>query len=151
MSAVEVLRAENPDAGFTDALALFRGIARSVDHLDIGDGEGEVQLATEYLKRLQEFGHAELILRDLPRSASAETARMMSEFLEDVDAGVLAQLLELRARRAGLAFLRAVVDRPDSSTTYRSWVRVVKPFSLGTGRKTQNFRDCRDRARIGHE
>ncbi|MGW4032404.1 Shedu anti-phage system protein SduA domain-containing protein [Streptomyces sp. NPDC004838] len=115
VSALEALRAENPDASVTDALALFRGIARSIDHLGIGDGEGGIQLPAKYLKRLQEYGHMELILRDLPRPASAETARMMSEFLEDADAGMLAQLLELRARRAGLASLRAEVDRPDSS------------------------------------
>lgn len=40
---------------------------------------------------------------------------MMSEVLADVDAGVLAQLLELKARQAGLAALRSAVEAPDSS------------------------------------
>ncbi|MEW1831197.1 Shedu anti-phage system protein SduA domain-containing protein [Streptomyces sp. NPDC088196] len=115
VDALEALRAENPDASVTDCLALFRGIARSTDHLGIGDGEGGIRLSAKHLKRLQEFGHMELILRDLPRPASVETARMMSEFLEDADAGTLAQLLELRARRAGLASLRVAVDSPESS------------------------------------
>ncbi|MFC4330109.1 Shedu anti-phage system protein SduA domain-containing protein [Streptomyces andamanensis] len=115
VSALEALRAENPDASVTDALALFLGIARSTDRLGTGDGEGGIQLPTEYLKRLQEFGHMELVFRELPRPASVETARMVSEFLEDADADMLAQMLELRARRAGLAALRAAVDRPESS------------------------------------
>ncbi|WP_306320499.1 MULTISPECIES: Shedu anti-phage system protein SduA domain-containing protein [unclassified Streptomyces] len=115
VSALEALRAENPAASVTDALALFRGIARSTGHLGIGDNEGGIRLPAKYLKRLEEFGHMELILRDLPRPASAETARMLSEFLEDADAGILAQLLELRARRAGLASLRDAVNCPESS------------------------------------
>lgn len=115
VSVLEALHAEKPNASVTDALALFRGIARSTDHLGIGDGEGGIQLSVKDLKRLQEFGYMEIILRDLPRPASAEAARIMSEFLEDADAGMLAQLLELRARRAGLASLRAAVNRPESS------------------------------------
>ncbi|MER6344027.1 Shedu anti-phage system protein SduA domain-containing protein [Streptomyces sp. NPDC001595] len=115
VSALEALRAENPGASVTDALALFHGIARSTGHLGIGDGDGGIQLPAKYLKRLQEFGHMELILRDLPRPASAETARMMSDSLEDADAGMLAQLLELRVRRAGLTSLRAAVNHPESS------------------------------------
>lgn len=115
VSVLEALHAEKPNASVTDALALFRGIARSTDHLGIGDGEGGIQLSVKDLKCLQEFGYMEIILRDLPRPASAEAARIMSEFLEDADAGMLAQLLELRARRAGLASLRAAVNRPESS------------------------------------
>lgn len=40
---------------------------------------------------------------------------MMSDVLADADAGMLAQVLELKARRAGLESLRAAVDQPDSS------------------------------------
>ncbi|MFF0590912.1 hypothetical protein ACFYWD_33645 [Streptomyces sp. NPDC003781] len=35
--------------------------------------------------------------------------------IADVDAGMLAQLLELRARQVGLAALRTAVEDPDSS------------------------------------
>ncbi|MEV6425555.1 Shedu anti-phage system protein SduA domain-containing protein [Streptomyces sp. NPDC051662] len=115
VAVLDTLCAENPDASAADAHALFRGIARSTDHLGIGSGEGGIQLPTKYLKRLQEYGHMELVLRNLPRPASAEAARMMSDVLAEADAGMLAQLLELRARRAGLASLRAAVDHPDSS------------------------------------
>ncbi|MFJ6574123.1 Shedu anti-phage system protein SduA domain-containing protein [Streptomyces sp. NPDC091292] len=115
VAVLDALCAENPDASAADALALFRGIARSTDHLGIGSGESGIRLSTKYLKRLQEYGHMELILRNLPRPASAETARMMSDVLTDADADVLAQLLEMRARRAGLSSLRATVNDPDSS------------------------------------
>jgi hypothetical protein len=57
----------------------------------------------------------EMVLRNLPRPASAEAARMMSDVLADVDAGMLAQLLELRVRQVGLAALRTAVEDPDSS------------------------------------
>ncbi|MEU5326168.1 Shedu anti-phage system protein SduA domain-containing protein [Streptomyces parvus] len=114
-AALDVLCAENPEASFADALALFRGIARATDHLAIGAGEGGIQLPSKYLKHLQAFGHMELVLRNLPRPASAEVARMMSDVLADADAGMLAQVLELKARRAGLESLRAAVDQPDSS------------------------------------
>ncbi|MFE4368687.1 Shedu anti-phage system protein SduA domain-containing protein [Streptomyces sp. NPDC056835] len=115
VAVLDALCAESPDASAADANALFRGIARSTEHLGIGSGEGTIQLPTRYLKRLQEYGNMELVLRNLPRPASAEAARMMSDALAEADAGMLAQLLELRARRAGLASLRAAVDRPDSS------------------------------------
>ncbi|MCX4664860.1 DUF4263 domain-containing protein [Streptomyces uncialis] len=115
VAVLEALCADNPDASAADAHALFRGIARSTDHLGIGSGEGGIQLSTRDLKYLQRHGHMELVLRNLPRPATAETARMMSDVLADADAGMLAQLLELKARRAGLASLRAVVDHSDSS------------------------------------
>nr|CAX65794.1 hypothetical protein [Streptomyces sp. RGU5.3] len=57
----------------------------------------------------------ELVLRDLPRPASPEAARIMSDVLAGIDAGMLAQLLELKARRAGLEALRSAVEDPDSS------------------------------------
>ncbi|MFD8464392.1 Shedu anti-phage system protein SduA domain-containing protein [Streptomyces cyaneofuscatus] len=115
VAVLDTLCAENPGASAADAHALFRGIARSTEHLSVGGGEGGIQLPAKYLKHLQQFGHMELILRNLPRPASAEAARMMSDVLAETDAGALAQLIELRARRAGLASLRAVVDRSDSS------------------------------------
>ncbi|MER0244191.1 Shedu anti-phage system protein SduA domain-containing protein [Streptomyces sp. HSW2009] len=115
VSILEELRAEDPDANITDVLALFRGIAKSIDHIGIGVGEGGIQLPAKHLKYLQQYGHMELVLRDLPRSAPAETARMVSDFIEDADAGMLAQLLELRARRAALASLRELVNDPKSS------------------------------------
>ncbi|WP_329065603.1 hypothetical protein [Streptomyces sp. NBC_01429] len=92
VAVLDVLCAENPDASAADAHALFRGIARSTDHLGIGSGEGGIQLPAKYLKYLQEYGHMELVLRNLPRPASAEAARMMSDVLADADAGMLAQL-----------------------------------------------------------
>ncbi|MFF4456146.1 Shedu anti-phage system protein SduA domain-containing protein [Streptomyces goshikiensis] len=115
VAALDALCDENPAATATDARALFHGIARSTDYLGLGTGEGGIQLPTKYLKRLQEYGHMEMVLRNLPRPASAEAARMMGDVLADADAGLLAQLLELKARRAGLAALRAAVDDPGSS------------------------------------
>lgn len=115
VAALDALCADNPEASAADANALFRGIARSTEHLGIGSGEGGIQLPAKYLKRLQEYGHMELVLRSLPRPASAEAARMMSDVLAETDAGALAQLIELRARRAGLASLRAAVNNPASS------------------------------------
>ncbi|MEV7090452.1 Shedu anti-phage system protein SduA domain-containing protein [Streptomyces sp. NPDC093085] len=115
VAVLDRLCAENPDASAADANALFRGIVRSTEHLGIGDEEGGIQLPAKYLKRLQEYGHMELVLRNLPRPASAETARMVNDALADADAGMLAHLLELRARRAALAALRTAVDDPDSS------------------------------------
>ncbi|WTO36087.1 DUF4263 domain-containing protein [Streptomyces achromogenes] len=115
VAALDVLCRDNPDATAADARALFRGIARSADYLSLGDGEGGIRLSTREVRRLQEFGHMEIVLRDLPRPASAEAARMMNDVLADVDAGMLAQLLELKARQAGLAALRSVVEDPDSS------------------------------------
>ncbi|MET9479006.1 Shedu anti-phage system protein SduA domain-containing protein [Streptomyces sp. NPDC006638] len=115
VAALDVLCDQNPEATAADARALFQGIAQSTDYLGIGPGEGGIQLSTKYLRRLQEYGHMELVLRNLPRPASAEAARLMSDVLADADAGLLAQLLELKARQAGLAALRAAVDNPGSS------------------------------------
>ncbi|MER0446355.1 Shedu anti-phage system protein SduA domain-containing protein [Streptomyces sp. Edi4] len=115
VAALDVLCADRPDATAADARDLFRGIARSADCLGLGDGEGGIRLSTREARRLQQYGHMEMVLRDLPRPASREAARMMNDVLADVDAGTLAQLLELRARQAGLAALRAVVEEPDSS------------------------------------
>lgn len=115
VAVLDALCAENPDASAADASALFRGIVRSTEHLSIGGGEGGMQLTAKHLKRLQEYGHMELVLRNLPRPASAEAARMMSDVLAEVDAGALAQLIELRARRVGLASLRDAVDNSTSS------------------------------------
>ncbi|WP_030816567.1 Shedu anti-phage system protein SduA domain-containing protein [Streptomyces sp. NRRL F-2799] len=115
VAALDVLCRNSPDATAADARDLFRGVARSVDYLSLGDGEGGIRLSTRELRRLQQYGHMEVVLRNLPRPASAEAARMMNDLLADVDAGMLAQLLELRARQAGLAALRTVVEDPDSS------------------------------------
>ncbi|MFF9023772.1 Shedu anti-phage system protein SduA domain-containing protein [Streptomyces eurythermus] len=115
VAALDVLCRDNPDATAADARDLFRGIARSVDYLGLGDGEGGIRLSTREVRRLQEYGHMEMVLRNLPLPASAEAARMMNDILADVDAGMLAQLLELKARQAGLAALRTVVEDADSS------------------------------------
>ncbi|NUR04889.1 MAG: DUF4263 domain-containing protein [Streptomyces sp.] len=115
VAALDVLCRDRPGASAADARDLFRGIAQSVDYLGLGDGEGGIRLSTKEARRLQEYGHMEMVLRNLPRPASAEAARMMSDVLADVDAGMLAQLLELRARQVGLAALRTAVEDPDSS------------------------------------
>ncbi|MEU5955820.1 Shedu anti-phage system protein SduA domain-containing protein [Streptomyces sp. NPDC047525] len=115
VAALDVLCRDKPDATATDARDLFRGIAQSADYLSLGTGEGGIQLSVREARRLQQYGHMELALRNLPRPASAEAAGMMSDVLSSIDAGLLAQLLELRARRAGLAALRAAVDDPNSS------------------------------------
>ncbi|MBO7936317.1 DUF4263 domain-containing protein [Streptomyces sp. S9] len=115
VAVLDVLCRDKPGASAADARDLFRGIAQSVDYLGLGDGEGGIRLSTKETRRLQEYGHMELVLRNLPRPASAEAARMMSDVLADVDAGMLAQLLELRARQVGLASLHTVVKDPDSS------------------------------------
>ncbi|MFH9585389.1 Shedu anti-phage system protein SduA domain-containing protein [Streptomyces luteogriseus] len=115
VAALDVLCRDQPDATATDARDLFRGIARSADYLGLGDGAGGIQLSTREVRRLQQYGHMEIVLRSLPRPASADAARMMSDVLTDVDAGMLAQLLELRARQAGLAALRTAVEDPKSS------------------------------------
>ncbi|MCF3100409.1 DUF4263 domain-containing protein [Streptomyces roseoverticillatus] len=114
-AALDVLCRDNPDATATDARDLFRGIARAADYLGLGAGEGGIQLSTKEVRRLQQYGHMEILLRNLPRPASAEAARLMSDALADADAGLLAQLLELKARRAGLTALRAAVESPDST------------------------------------
>ncbi|MBB5933888.1 Shedu anti-phage system protein SduA domain-containing protein [Streptomyces zagrosensis] len=115
VAVLDVLCDETPDATAADARALFHGIAQATDYLGLGTGEGGIQLSTKHLKWLQKYGHMELVLRSLPRPASAEAARMMGDVLVDADAGLLAQLLELKARRAGLAALRAAVDDAGSS------------------------------------
>ncbi|WP_431043449.1 Shedu anti-phage system protein SduA domain-containing protein [Streptomyces sp. P1-3] len=115
VTALDVLCRDKPDATAADARDLFRGIALSAGHLGLGTGEGGIRLSTKDMKWLQKYGHMELLLRNLPRPASVETARMMSDVLADADAGLLAQLLELKARRAGLVALRAAVENPDSS------------------------------------
>ncbi|MFF9309517.1 Shedu anti-phage system protein SduA domain-containing protein [Streptomyces sp. NPDC014748] len=114
VAALDVLCRDRPDATAADARDLFRGISRSADYLSLGDGDGGIRLSTREVRRLQQYGHMEIVLRNLPRPASAEAARMMNDVLADVDTGMLAQLLELRARQAGLAALRAVVEDPDS-------------------------------------
>ncbi|MGW4285548.1 Shedu anti-phage system protein SduA domain-containing protein [Streptomyces sp. NPDC004673] len=115
VAALDVLCRDKPGASAADARDLFRGIAQSIDYLGLGEGEGGIRLSTKEARRLQEYGHMEMVLRNLPRPASAEAARMMSDVLADADAGTLAQLLELRARQVGLAALRTVVEDPDSS------------------------------------
>ncbi|MEU3703155.1 Shedu anti-phage system protein SduA domain-containing protein [Streptomyces anulatus] len=115
VAVLDALSEDNPEATLADARDLFRGIALSVDHLGLGAGEGGIRLPTREWRRLQQYGHMELVLRSLPRPASAEAARMVGDFLADADAGLLAQLLELKARRAGLDALRAVVEDGTSS------------------------------------
>lgn len=121
VAVLDDLCRDEPGATAADARDLFRGIALSTDHVELGEGEeaadagGGIRLTAQERSRLQEFGHMELVLRRLPRSASAEAARLVGDFLADADAGLLAQLLELKARRAGLEALRAVVDDPASS------------------------------------
>ncbi|MEU8441277.1 Shedu anti-phage system protein SduA domain-containing protein [Streptomyces microflavus] len=115
VAVLDALSEDNPEATVADARDLFRGIALSVDHLSLGAGEGGIRLPTRERRRLQQYGHMELVLRSLPRPASAEAARMVGDFLADADAGLLAQLLELKARRVGLDALRAVVDDGTSS------------------------------------
>ncbi|MDG4860190.1 DUF4263 domain-containing protein [Streptomyces sp. T-3] len=115
VAALDVLCRDKPDATAADARDLFRGIARSADYLGLGDGEGGIQLSARETRRLQQYGHMEMLLRNLPRPASAEAARLLGDAMADADAGLLAQLLELKARQAGLASLRAVVEDPDSS------------------------------------
>ncbi|MET8829065.1 Shedu anti-phage system protein SduA domain-containing protein [Streptomyces sp. NPDC004610] len=115
VATLDVLCRDQPGASAADARDLFRGIAKSVDYLSLGDGEGGIRLPTKEARRLQEYGHMEMVLRNLPRPASAEAARMMSDVLADVDVAMLAQLLELRSRQVGLAALRTAVEDPDSS------------------------------------
>ncbi|MEV8225952.1 Shedu anti-phage system protein SduA domain-containing protein [Streptomyces sp. NPDC079167] len=115
VAVLDALSEDNPEATVADARDLFRGIALSVDHLGLGAGEGGIRLPARERRRLQQYGHMELVLRSLPRPASTEAARMVGDFLADADAGLLAQLLELKARRAGLDALRAVVDDGTSS------------------------------------
>ncbi|WP_285494119.1 Shedu anti-phage system protein SduA domain-containing protein [Actinomadura sp. NBRC 104425] len=115
VAALDVLCRDKPDATAADARDLFRGIARSVDYLSIGAGEGGTRLPVRELRLLQQFGRMELVLKNLPRPASAEAARLIGDVLEGGDAGLLAQVLELKARRIGLDALRAAVDDPDSS------------------------------------
>lgn len=115
VAVLDALSEDNPEATVADARDLFRGIALSVDHLGLGTGEGGIRLPTRERRRLQQYGHMELVLRNLPQPASAQAARMVGDFLADADAGLLAQLLELKARRAGLDALCAVVEDETSS------------------------------------
>ncbi|MFD6872292.1 Shedu anti-phage system protein SduA domain-containing protein [Streptomyces koyangensis] len=115
VSLLDSLAEDHPEATVADVQKLFRGIAQSMDHVGTGDGEGGVRLTTRERRRLQQYGHMELVLRNLPRPASPEAARMVADVLADVDVGLLAQVLELKARRAGLDALRAAVDDPDST------------------------------------
>ncbi|MCX0244713.1 Shedu anti-phage system protein SduA domain-containing protein [Streptomyces drozdowiczii] len=115
VAVLDALSESDPEATVADVRDLFHGIALSVDHLGLGTEEGGIRLPTRERRRLQQYGHMELVLRDLPRPASAEAARMVGDFLADADAGLLAQLLELKARRAGLDALRAVVEDGTSS------------------------------------
>ncbi|MFJ5937161.1 Shedu anti-phage system protein SduA domain-containing protein [Streptomyces sp. NPDC093071] len=115
VAVLDALSKDDPEATLADARDLFRGIVLSADHLGIGTGEGGIRLPLRERRRLQQYGHMELVLRNLPRPASAEAARMVGDFLADADAGLLAQLLELKARRAGLDALRAVVEDATSS------------------------------------
>ncbi|MGW0559890.1 Shedu anti-phage system protein SduA domain-containing protein [Streptomyces sp. NPDC003016] len=115
VAVLDALSKDNPEATVADARDLFRGIALSVDHLGLGTGEGGIRLPTRERRRLQQYGHMELVLRNLPRPASTEAARMVGDFLADADAGLLAQLLELKARRAGLDALRVAVEDETSS------------------------------------
>ncbi|MFI8907032.1 Shedu anti-phage system protein SduA domain-containing protein [Streptomyces albidoflavus] len=113
VSLLDSLAEDQPEATVADVQKLFRGIAQSMDH--VGDGEGGVRLTTRERRRLQQYGHMELVLKNLPRPASPEAARMVGDVLADADVGLLAQVLELKARRAGLDALRAAVDDPDST------------------------------------
>ncbi|MFF9007223.1 Shedu anti-phage system protein SduA domain-containing protein [Streptomyces goshikiensis] len=115
VAVLDALSNDNPEATVADARDLFRGIALSVDHLGLGTGEGGIRLPTRERRRLQQYGHMELVMKNLPRPASAEAARMVGDFLADADAGLLAQLLELKARKAGLDALRVVVEEETSS------------------------------------
>ncbi|MEU6297279.1 Shedu anti-phage system protein SduA domain-containing protein [Streptomyces erythrochromogenes] len=115
VAVLDALSRDNPEATVADARDLFRGIALSVDHLELGTGEGGMRLPTRERRRLQQYGHMELVLKNLPRPASTEAARMVGDLLADADAGLLAQLLELKARRAGLDALRAAVEDETSS------------------------------------
>ncbi|MFI9237734.1 Shedu anti-phage system protein SduA domain-containing protein [Streptomyces sp. NPDC053079] len=115
VAVLDALSNDNPDATVADARDLFRGIALFVDHLGLGTGEGGIRLPTRERRRLQQYGHMELVLRNLPRPASAGAARMVGDLLADADVGLPAQLLELKARRAGLEALRVVVEDETSS------------------------------------
>ncbi|MDI5962039.1 hypothetical protein [Streptantibioticus silvisoli] len=115
VAVLDVLCKEDLNATAAEARDLFRGIVQSADHLGLGTGEGGIQLSVRDMRRLQQIGHMEILLRNIPRPASAETARMMNDVLADADAALLAQLLELKARRTGLAALRTAVDDPKSS------------------------------------
>ncbi|MEU0283086.1 Shedu anti-phage system protein SduA domain-containing protein [Streptomyces sp. NPDC006195] len=115
VAVLDALSKDEPEATLADARDLFRGIALSVDHLGLGAGEGGIRLPTRERRRLQQYGHMELVLRNLPRPASTEAARMVGDFLADADAALLAQLLELKARRAGLDALRVAMEDETSS------------------------------------
>ncbi|MGC0422230.1 Shedu anti-phage system protein SduA domain-containing protein [Embleya sp. AB8] len=115
VAVLDALCRDNPDATAANARDLFKGITQSVDHLGLGNGDGGIQLSTREVRRLQQYGHMEVLLRSLPNLASAEATRLMGDVLADADAGLLAQFLELKARQAALADLRAAVEDPVSS------------------------------------
>ncbi|MGK5557105.1 Shedu anti-phage system protein SduA domain-containing protein [Actinomadura kijaniata] len=110
----ELLRA-NADATAADAREFFRGVARAVDHIGVGDGEGGVRLSPRDADRLRSLGEMELIVNRLPDSASSDAARFLEDLFEAPDAGLFAQLVELRARRRSLEELRVKVEEPNSS------------------------------------
>jgi len=115
VSLLDTLRRDDPDATASDARDLFQGIAQSIDHLGLGTGEGGVELSTKEVRRLQQLGHMNVVLRSLPRAVSAETAELLNDVLADADAELLAQVLALKARRTALEALQVVVDDPKSS------------------------------------
>lgn len=117
VEVLDVLCRDNPEATVADARQLFRGISESVDHLSLGTGEGGVRLSSKDVRHLQSLGHMEVLLRSLPRPVSAATVELMGDVLADADAELLGQMLELKARRAGLKALQAAVDDPESSET----------------------------------
>ncbi|MCA1224247.1 DUF4263 domain-containing protein, partial [Streptomyces sp. 8L] len=86
VTVLDGLSADNPEATVADARDLFRGIALSVDHLGLGTGEGGVRLPLRERRRLQQFGHMELILRNLPLPAAAAAARLVGDALADARA-----------------------------------------------------------------
>lgn len=115
VSALDALCEGDPDASAVDAREFFRGVARSIDHLSIGSGDGGVRLTPQDADRLMWIGRMELVVRNMNRLASSETARLLDDLLSTPDAGALAQLVELRSRQASLDALRAVIDEPTSS------------------------------------
>ncbi|MFJ3404523.1 Shedu anti-phage system protein SduA domain-containing protein [Promicromonospora sp. NPDC090134] len=115
VSALDVLCEGHPDATASDAREFFRGIARSMDSVSIGSGDGGVRLSPQDADRLLWIGRMELVVRDLQSPVSSETADLLDDLLTNPEAGALAQLVELRSRRVSLDALRAVVDEPTSS------------------------------------
>ncbi|MGK5530944.1 Shedu anti-phage system protein SduA domain-containing protein [Streptomyces sp. URMC 129] len=115
VASLDVLISACPDATAADARDFFLGVARAAEHVVIGSGDGGVALSSRDADRLLWLGKMELAVKNLPRSASPEAADFLDDLISAPDAGLLAQLVELRARRASLAALRAAVNSPDSS------------------------------------